>query len=88
MKRFCTVPLSGDIQTARRYGPEQPAVITPAVCRGVGLRNLQKCPPASTVLRLSFRFSFHAAYCAVLVHKMLRVFSLEPGEVTGGLPSH
>lgn len=35
-----------------------------------------------------FRVSFHAAYCALLLHTMLGVFSVEPDEVTGGLPSH
>lgn len=35
-----------------------------------------------------FRVSFHAAYYTVLLHKKVSDFSVEPGEVTGGLPSH
>lgn len=43
---------------------------------------------SSLIYSVTLRFSFHATYYAVLLHKMLSVFSLEPGEVTGGLPSH
>lgn len=43
---------------------------------------------SSLICSVTLRFSFHATYYAVLLHKMLSVFSLEPGEVTGGLPSH
>ena len=35
-----------------------------------------------------FRVSFNAAYYAILLHKLLSVFSVEPDEVTGVLPSH
>lgn len=43
---------------------------------------------SSLTCSVTLRFSFHAAYHGVLWHKMLSVLSLEPGEMTGGLPSH
>lgn len=40
----------GDIQSPTGHGPGQPAVADPALSKGVGLNDLQRCLSASAVL--------------------------------------
>lgn len=48
-ERGCGVSILGDTQNPTGPSPGQPALADPAPCRGVGLYDLHRCLPASTI---------------------------------------
>jgi len=50
VQRLCGVSFGGDIQSLTGHGPAQCVVYDPALTREVGLDNLQRSLPTSTIL--------------------------------------
>lgn len=49
-RKRCEVSVLGDVQSAAGHSPGQPAVVSLSLRRGIGLGDLQRCLPSSTVL--------------------------------------